>query len=78
MYSHAATIHHLVLAGGKAIELMARSVENKTSLEFLVAMRSYRDCRFSFTGQKATIHDHIAKANTRSVLDCDEMVPIII
>ena len=65
------------VAGGKAIELMARSVENKTSLEFPVAMRSYRDCRFSFTGLKATIHDHIAKANTRTELDCDETVPDI-
>ena len=65
------------VAGGEAVELVARTVDNKTSLEFPVPMRSYRDCRFSFTGLKATIYDHIAKANTRTELDCDEMVPQI-
>ena len=65
------------VAGGKAVELVARSVENKTSLEFPVPMRSYRDCRFSFTGLKATIYDHIARVNTETKLDCDEMVPQI-
>ena len=58
------------VAGGKAVELVARTVDNKTSLEFPVPMRSYRDCRFSFTGLKATIYDQIAKANTRTELDC--------
>ena len=65
------------VAGGKAVELIASQVENKTSLEFPVPMRSYRDCRFSFTGLKATIYDHIARVNSERRLDCDEMVPQI-
>ena len=65
------------VAGGRAVEMVAASVDNKTSLEFPVAMRMYRDCRFSFAGTKATIFDHVNKVRTRSSseLDCDEVVP---
>jgi len=63
------------VAGGKAVELVARQAEDTNRLDFPVPMRSYRDCRFSFTGLKATIHDHIAKVKSQTTLDCDEMVP---
>ena len=63
------------MAGGKAVEVVARQAEEKDRLVFPVPMRSYRDCRFSFTGLKAVIHDHIAKVKLETVLDCDEMVP---
>jgi len=63
------------MAGGKAVEMVAASVDNKTSLEFPVAMRMYRDCRFSFAGTKATIFDHVNKVRTRTDLDCDEVIP---
>ena len=64
------------VAGGRAVEMVAASVDNKTSLEFPVAMRMYRDCRFSFAGTKATIFDHVNKVRTRTPgLDCDEVMP---
>ena len=65
------------VSGGRAVELVARKADNETRLEFPVPMRSYRDCRFSFTGLKATIFDHIAKVKAESRLDCDEIVPQI-
>ena len=65
------------MAGGKAIEIIAKQVDNKTSLEFPVPMRMYRDCRFSFTGVKATIFDHIKRERSQTAIDCDEMVPNI-
>ena len=49
------------VAGGRAVEMVAASVDNKTSMEFPVAMRMYRDCRFSFAGTKAAIFDHVNK-----------------
>ena len=65
------------VAGGKAVEIVAASVDNKTSLEFPVPMRMYRDCRFSFAGTKATIYDHVNKVKKRTELDCDDVMPNI-
>ena len=33
------------MAGGKAVEILANSVNNQTDIEFPVPMRHYRDCR---------------------------------
>ena len=65
------------MAGGKAVEIIAKQVENKTNIEFPVPMRMYRDCRFSFAGVKASIFDHINREKTKTDIDCDQMVPNI-
>ena len=63
------------ISGGRAVEMMAQSVDNKTDLDFPVPMRNYRDCRFSFSGTKATIYDHINRVRANTNIDCDENIP---
>ena len=63
------------VAGGRAVERVASTVNNQTSLEFPVPMRQYRDCRFSFAGVKATIFDHVTRVRKKAEVDCDEPVP---
>ena len=63
------------ISGGRAVEMMAKSVDNKTDLDFPVPMRNYRDCRFSFSGTKATIYDHINRVRANTNIDCDENIP---
>ena len=63
------------VAGGRAVELVAATVGNQTSLDFPVPMRGYRDCRFSFAGVKATIYDYVNRFKKKTDLDCDEHIP---
>jgi len=63
------------VAGGRAVELVAATVGNQTSLDFPVPMRGYRDCRFSFAGVKATIYDYVNRFKKKTELDCDEHIP---
>jgi len=63
------------MAGGKAVEILANSVNNQTDIEFPVPMRHYRDCRFSFAGVKATVYDYVNRTRVKSDLDCDEIFP---
>jgi len=59
--------------GGKVVELIAAKASGMT--EFPIPMRSYRDCRFSFAGIKATVNDHRIREEKRLGLDPDQVLP---
>ena len=61
------------MSGGKAVELTAAKANGM--VEFPIPMRGYRDCRFSFSGVKATINDYRVNEEKRLELDPDQVLP---
>jgi len=63
------------LPGGRVVELLAAKANSM--VEFPIPMRSYRDCRFSFSGVKATINDYVRMEEKKLQLEPDKQLPNI-
>ncbi|KAF5282807.1 hypothetical protein FQR65_LT02804 [Abscondita terminalis] len=63
------------LSGGQAIELAASRATDPSEFKFTTTLLKYRDCNFSFAGNKNQFHRHVINQERKFGLAPDDVVP---